>query len=370
MLIICPIASVGSFLQPLIISKPKAMIKIAGKRIIDHIFALLRRNFPKGTKICFIIGYKKRIIKDYILEHYNNYFSLIFEEQEPIGYTNDVPYFAGIGAAISLAEKHGRNDDCFIFFSDHYPTENFTPMLKKLEKKDFDGVVNVREVEEPQYYGVCVVDTQSKDHLIKKAIEKPNEYVSNLAITWGYVFSKRICPIIFDYLNALKKAKGFDSELNKPFDFTQVIQMLIDEGYKIGANIMKSPILDFGRIKDFLAGNLYLLNHQSSNENTIGGHDSALIKTDEIFESKIIPPVYIGKNCVIKKSIVGPNVSVGDNTQLTQCIITNSVVGDYSNLKNIITEKSIIGDYVSIEDFIKKSISIGDSSSLNKSKLI
>ena len=50
MWLICPIAGVGKRLQPFTYSKPKAFLKIAGKRLIDHILIKLKSSFPKGTK--------------------------------------------------------------------------------------------------------------------------------------------------------------------------------------------------------------------------------------------------------------------------------------------------------------------------------
>ncbi|UYP48314.1 Bifunctional protein GlmU [Candidatus Lokiarchaeum ossiferum] len=361
MLIICPIAGVGSFLQPFTVSKPKAMIKIAGKRIIDHTLQLLKDNFPPETKICFIVGYKKRIIIEYISEHYGEYFNLIFEEQNPIAYDGDIPLFAGIGDAIRLAGKYGRGDDCFIFFSDHFPTEDFLPMIKMLENTKFDGVVNVREVENPQQYGVCEVDS---NNTITRVVEKPTNPKSNLAITWGYVFSKRITHQIFDNLDKLVHD---NFNLQKNIDFTGTIQCLINSGAKIGVNVMKSPILDFGQIDDFLRGNNFLLNQQLKTRTDKGENIyETMLRSNELQNTSIIPPVFLGKNCNLTNSVIGPNVSIGDNTVITKCIISNSVIGDCTSMENIITESSVIGDFVSMEDLIKNSISIGDSSSIMK----
>ncbi len=361
MLIICPIAGVGTYLQPFTVSKPKAMIKIAGKRIIDHILLLLQSKFPQHTKICFIVGYKKRIITDYISEHYGEYFDLLFEEQTPIAYEGDIPLFAGIGDAVRLAGKYGKDDDCFIFFSDHYPTEDFLPMLKMLEQNDFDGIVNVKEVENPLHYGVCEVDS---NNVIQRVVEKPKNPISNLAITWGYIFSKRVSKQMFEYL---EKQAHDNFNLKKNIDLTGAIQYLINNGAKIGVNIMRSPILDFGRIDNFLKGNLFLLNQQVEegvNSGDVGSNN--VIHTDNLQNTSLISPVYIGKNCTISNSVIGPNVSIGDNTVLSKCVVSNSVIGDSTSMENIITENSVIGDFVSMEDLIKNSISIGDSSSITK----
>ena len=81
MWLICPIAGVGKRLQPFTYSKPKAFLKIAGKRLIDHILLKLKKTFSQGTNICFIVGYKKRQISEYLIQNYSDYFNLHFIEQ-------------------------------------------------------------------------------------------------------------------------------------------------------------------------------------------------------------------------------------------------------------------------------------------------
>ncbi len=76
MKLVCPIAGVGKRLQPFTYSKPKAFLKIAGKRLIDHILIKLKRTFPKNTEIAFIVGYKKRQITEYITENFSDYFKI------------------------------------------------------------------------------------------------------------------------------------------------------------------------------------------------------------------------------------------------------------------------------------------------------
>ncbi|MFX0136687.1 MAG: sugar phosphate nucleotidyltransferase, partial [Candidatus Hodarchaeota archaeon] len=115
MWLICPIAGVGKRLQPFTYSKPKAFLKIAGKRLIDHILIKLKNSFPQGTNVCFIVGYKKRQITEYLKKYHSDYFKIHFIEQKPLGYEADAPYFSGLGDAILLAKNLAEHDDCFIF---------------------------------------------------------------------------------------------------------------------------------------------------------------------------------------------------------------------------------------------------------------
>ncbi len=183
MQIICPIAGVGKRLQPFTYSKPKAFLKVAGKRLIDHILIKLKKTFPKGTNICFIVGYKKRQITEYLKDNHSNYFTLEFIEQKPIGYEADAPYFSGLGDAILLTKNLAENDDCFIFLSDRLPMEDYTNILLNYHQEKCDGVINVRTVENPQFYGVTVVNEEG---YITNIVEKPKDYISNYAVSGAY----------------------------------------------------------------------------------------------------------------------------------------------------------------------------------------
>ncbi|TFF88445.1 MAG: hypothetical protein EU550_01275 [Promethearchaeota archaeon] len=359
MWIICPIAGVGRRLQPFTFSKPKAFIKVAGKRLIDHILLKLKKTFPKGTNILFIVGYKKRQIREYLLEHYNDYFNLQFREQRPMGYEAEVPYFSGLGDALLLGRDLAERDDCFIFLSDRLPIENYTPVLLNYHQEKCDGIINVKKVENPQFYGVTVLD---KDGCIMKIIEKPKEFISDYAVSGAYLFGKSMTPRLFELLEEQSKIEIQNGEEHQ---LTPVIQQLIDEGYRIKVNEMQEEILDFGRPESLLDGNRLLLSEIKLTNPLFEN----LIKSGEIVDSKIVPPVYIGKNVKIKNSVIGPNVSLGDDLVLEKCILYESVIGDGTELKKIISSDSIIGDYSILEDLIKSGITIGDSSYITTSNM-
>ena len=170
MKLICPVAGSGRRLLPFTYSKPKAFLKVAGKRLIDHILIKLKKTFPKGTDIYFIVGYKKRQITEYLRNNHSDYFSLHFIEQEPLGYEADTPFFSGLGDAILLTKEFAENDDCFIFLSDRLPMEDYSPILLNFHQDICDGIINVKQVSNPEYYGVTELD-ENKD--VKSIEEKP-----------------------------------------------------------------------------------------------------------------------------------------------------------------------------------------------------
>ena len=84
------------------------MLKVAGKRIIDHLMDKIGKTFPNGTRICFIVGYCKEELIEYLVQNYQSSYDLKFVEQKPIGFKNEYPFYSGLGDAITLAAEFGR----------------------------------------------------------------------------------------------------------------------------------------------------------------------------------------------------------------------------------------------------------------------
>ena len=358
MQIICPLAGVGKRLQPFTFSKPKAFLKVAGKRAIDHILLKLKKSFPQHSNICFIVGYKKRQIIEYLKNHFSEYFNLEFIEQEPLGYSADEPFFSGLGDAILLSKDFVKGEDCFIFLSDRLPMEDYSQMLLTFHQNECDAVINVRRVENPQYYGVVVIN---KHNHISEIIEKPQKYISNYAVSGAYVFGKSITSKLFQFLEEQSKIPLQNGEEHQ---FTPVIQKLINGGARIKISEMYREILDFGRPNSLLDANRALLSESKISDPLY----ETKVSSRKINNTKINPPVYIGNNVSISNSVIGPNVSIGDNLNIEKSIISESVIGDGVQLKKLITSNSIIGDYSTLEDLIKNGITIGDSSYIATSK--
>jgi len=359
MLLICPIAGVGKRLQPFTYSKPKAFLKVAGKRLIDHNLIKLKKAFPKGTNICFIVGYKKRQITEYLTQTYGDYFNIFFVKQSPLGYSGDVPYFSGLGDAILLAKDYIKNDDCFIFLSDRLPMEEYSNILLNYHKEDCDGIFNIKKVDNPQFYGVVLLDEEKK--YITKIVEKPRDFVSNYAVSGAYVLSKSITARIFDLLEEQSKTKLKNGQEHQ---ITPILQKLIENGIKFKMHEAEGEILDFGRPESLLEGHRHLLTEIKIQDPLY----EDLFQSGNIVDSKIVPPVFIGENVKISNSVIGPNVSIGDDVVIDKSIIKESVIGDGASLKKIISSFSIIGDYSILEDLIKKNITIGDSSVITTAK--
>jgi glucose-1-phosphate thymidylyltransferase len=89
--------------------------------------------------------------------------------------------------------------------------------------------------------------------------------------------------------------------------------------------------------------------------------------TQNFPDTILIPPVSIGKDCQIKNSIIGPNVAIGEHTNILSSVINNSIIGSYSELSNVVLHDSIIGNDSSLKG-LSQSLNIGDNTEINFSR--
>jgi len=363
MKIIGPCAGIGLRLRPFTLSKPKTFITVAGKPILEHILNKFSEAFDPDTELILIVGYKKRQITDFVKKKYKDKYKLIFIEQLPRGYNDDVPYFWGLGEAVFLAnqrfekidigtKKEDKKEGSLIFLADMIPIDDYSYIMYRYYESDVDGIITVMEVpkEDASSYGIVTVDENS---IIKRLIEKPKEFVSNLAIAGIYAFSNSATHALF---RNIKRYLDKRTKNSKEIYLTESLQDLVDEGFKIAAVDLKKGILDFGRPSELLKGNKYLLEQMHTRKEDYSKTNITVNK------SYIKNPVYIGEESKIINSVIGPYVSIGRNSFIENCIIENSVIEESVNLKNLITENSMIGNNAKIEHISKDNLIIGDKS--------
>ncbi len=363
MKIIGPIAGIGSRLRPFTLSKPKAFLTVAGKTVLDHILSKFSKTFEPDTELILIVGYKKRQIMDYIRKQYSERFKLTFIEQIPRGYEEGIPYYWGLGEAIYLAHsrfkktelrnpKEDKREGALIFLGDMLPLDEYSYLMYKYWESDVDGIITVMKVprEDASSYGIVAVD---ENNLITKLVEKPKEFISNLAIAGPYAFSHTATSALF---KNLKKYLDQRTNESKEIYMTDSLQDLVDQGFKIAGVELKQGMLDFGRPSELLKGNKYLLEQNFS-------RDDDLQKNNITIERSFLKnPYFIGKNTKIINSVIGPYVSIGDDSRIENCIIENSVIETRTYLSNIISQNSIIGSNVKVENISKDNLIIGDKS--------
>jgi glucose-1-phosphate thymidylyltransferase len=330
MRIIVPMAGMGKRMRPHTLTTPKPVIPVAGKPIVQHLMEdIIRMCNQKVEEIAFVVGHfgeeaEKNLIK--IAEDLGAKGSIHYQ---------DVPL--GTAHAILCAES-ALKGPVVVAFADTLFSADF-----KMDP-NCDGVIWVKQIEDPRQFGVVKT---TGDATITDFVEKPQEYVSDLAIIGIYYLKDG------EYLRSeLQYLIDNDIKDKGEFQLTNALENMKAQGKILKAGKV-DEWLDCGNKDATVYTNLRVLEMKYPNNH--------IAPSAKINNSVIIPPCFIGDNVVIEASVVGPHVSIGKNTKVTNSLLKNSIVRDHAQLKDAGIDNSLIGNYVHYHGQLKD-LSIGDYS--------
>ena len=200
---------------------------------------------------------------------------------------------------------------------------------------------------DPSAFGVVKVE----DGFITDFIEKPKDFISDLAIIGIYYFKDG--DKVRDEIQYL-----IDNDLreNNEFQLTNVLETLKRDGAKFIPGTV-STWMDCGKKDPTVDTNKQVLDFEYKAGNN-------LVSKDVVLEnSEIIQPCYIGKNVVLKNTKIGPYVSIGENSIVENATITNSLIQTNVLITNTKLDNAMIGNYVKYDGAFT-SVSIGDYTEL------
>ncbi|PKD21717.1 nucleotidyltransferase [Salegentibacter salinarum] len=337
MKIIVPMAGRGSRLRPHTLTIPKPLIPVAGKpivhRLVEDIAKVLNQPIEE---IAFILGDPAFFGEDVVaslkdLAKSLNAKASIYRQDQPLG----------TGHAI-MSAKESLSGPAVVAYADTLIKADF-----KLDK-EADGVIWTKKVENPEAFGV--VNLNEKDEIIE-LVEKPKEFVSDQAVIGIYYF-KDIAVLKGKLEEVLDEnlMHGGEYQINDGIKK----MMAEDRVFKTGT---VDEWMDCGNKDVTVETNGRMLNflHQDG-EKLIS--DSVKITNSEITE-----PCYIGENVELMNAKIGPNVSIGDGTKITDSEIKNSLIQTFAEVKNAKLDNAMIGNFAKFNGEFTQ-ISIGDYSTL------
>ena len=318
----------GSRLRPHTLTVPKPLIPIAGKPIVKRLVEDIAKVCDeKIDEIAFIIGdFGNEIELDLInIAESLGAKGTIYHQDEALGTAHAV-----------LCAKDSLKGNIVVAFADTLFKATFTL------NENADGIIWVKQIENPEAFGVVKLNDEN---IITDFIEKPESFVSDLAIIGIYYF---------------KDGEGLASEL----------QYLIDNNIKDNGEYQITNALENtkakglrlipGEVEEWLdCGNKDVTVNTNQNVLSLGMQNHYVSENARIENSIVIPPCYIGDSVVINESVVGPHVSIGNNSVLSRCNINNSIIQENSALSNDILTNSMIGNHVEYVGSLKD-LSIGD----------
>jgi len=328
MKIIIPMAGMGKRMRPHTLTVPKPLLRIAGKpivfRLVEDIYKICNEPIEE---IAFIIGDFGKEVENQLLEIAENIGSKgkIYYQEEPLGTAHAV-----LTAASSL------EGEVVVAFADTLFRADFVLDRTK------DSIIWVHKVENPQNFGVVKVN---ESNIITGFYEKPQDFVSDLAIIGIYYF--RDGENLKNELQYL-----IDNKISKAgeYQLTDALENMKN----------KNMIFSTGQVDEWLdCGNKDATVYTNQRLLEIYKRESLLSTSLKTTDSIIIDPCYIGENVIIKSSVIGPHVSISDNTVIENSIITNSIIQSNSKLTNVNIDNSMIGSYVEYK-LKYNQVSIGD----------
>jgi UDP-N-acetylglucosamine diphosphorylase/glucosamine-1-phosphate N-acetyltransferase len=307
-------AGEGQRLRPFTVNKPKAMLSIADKPILQYVVESLAQNGIRN--IVFVVGYRKEQVYDYMGSGEQFGVDIKYVTQE-----------AQLGTAHALSQVMDVAEDEFLVL----PGDN---LIEASTISDFIQIqpeaVLVKRVDNPTRYGVVDIDQGE----VMDIAEKPKEAKSNMVNTGIYAFTKGI----FKFTEAV-------------LDIPDLLNSMIAKGNTINILETDGTWLDVVYPWDILSLNGAVLHRMEASlggtiETGVSLKGRVSVGEDTVIRSGsyISGPVVIGCGCDIGPNVsIMPATSIGDNVVISSFTeIENSVIGNDVN----VGPGSIIGDSV------------------------
>lgn len=318
----------GTKLRPLTHTGPKQLIPIANKPNILYcledlkevgikdIGVILGNIMPEKVKEFLGDGSKYGVKITYIVQG------------EP----------RGIAHAVGLAEQFIGDEPFVVYLGDNILKGGIGGLVQAFEKSDADAVIGLCKVKSPERFGVAELDEKGE---IVRLVEKPKEWISDLALIGVYLFRKSI----FNMIKTLKPSWRNELEI------TEAIDKLVRSKRRVHAYTVTGWWKDTGRPEDVLEANRLVLddlksyNRGSTEENVsilgkVGIDESTIIKKGSVIRG----PVIIGKNCAIGPSTyIEPYTAIGDNCTIINGDVEASIIME--DVK-VICKKKIIDSLI------------------------
>lgn len=335
MRIIVPMAGMGKRMRPHTLTVPKPLIKLAGKPIVQRLCEDLAAVCDeKIDEIAFVVGRFGEAAENQLKE-----VAASLGAEGTIHYQDEA---LGTAHAILCAQSALKGKVIIAFADTLFKTD-----LHLDENKD--GIIWTQKIDDPSQFGVVQLDDNGA---ITDYVEKPEEFVSDLAmIGVYYIKDGENLHSELQYLLDNNIIKGGEYQLPDAF------RNMTAKGLELYPGTV-DEWLDCGNKNATVYTNQRVLELKQSKEKLVSDNAS-------ITNSVVVQPCYIADGVRIINSVVGPHVSIGKNTVVSNTIVTNSIIQDNAELTSTNVTNSMIGNAAKVTGSALD-LSISDFSTFNR----
>jgi len=302
-------AGEGTRMRPLTYTKPKVMLPIANKPILEHLLLELKK--AGVDEVVFVVGYHDEKVRAY------------FGDGEQFGVRiSYVTQRRQLGTAHALKAAAHALGDSFLMLNGDVILRSGD--IRKFVSMAHEGALalGVREIENPEDYGVVLVEDGRVVEIFEK-VERPPTTLANVGI---YSFTSEV----------LEAVERTELSPRGEYEITDSLRLLIEEGAFVRA-VAVDYWLDVSYPWDLLDANEEVLRGMKGE--VLGEvEDNVMLKGEvSIGEgtvvrsgSYIVGPVVIGRNCEIGPNVcIFPATSIGNNVRIEAfTLVRNSVIMD------------------------------------------
>jgi glucose-1-phosphate thymidylyltransferase len=307
------------------------MVRVAGKPILGHILDNVARS--PVDEVVVVVGVMQEMVTEYVRAEYGTRLDVSFVEQAST---------EGLGHGVYQARTVVDDEPLCIALGDMlFDSDHGAFLAAHDDLGDVDGSIGTKRVDEPSNYGIVTTDGDR----ITDLEEKPASSESDLAISGFYIVEDSAW--LFDAIGHFVEndIRGAGEE----YQLTDALQRMLDQGAEFGAFDV-GDWYDCGRPETLLAANRVLLDRV--------GDDDGAVQRDS---STIVPPVDVGDDVTLARSVVGPHVSIDDGATITDSRISDSIVGQGATVEGANLRRSIVGDSATVQG-TPNELNVGDSS--------
>lgn len=329
--VVIPMAGFGTRLRPHTWSRPKQLLSLAGKRVIEHVLDTFN-TLPGKLQVeyVFIVGYLGDKIKAFMDEKHPD-LEVHFVVQEEM---------RGQSHAIYLAKEFIDGPMIMVFADTLIETD-----LAFLDKEKSDIVAWVKPVPDPRRFGVAEL---GEDQRVTRLIEKPKAMDNNLALVGFYYFNNGA-----NLITAIEKQMDQKVKLKGEFFLADAINIMLEDRSCQMRTEKVNVWLDAGTYETILSTNRYLLEN---------GYDNSE-KASQRMGVAVIPPAYIHPESEVESSVIGPYATVEAGCKVVDCRIKNSIIEHGAQIEGLVLESSLIGENTHLKGKPKE-VNLGDNTEI------